>query len=187
MIRQFASFSGIKLSQAAVEQRLHILPGQAGDMEQAIDIGMFCMNRPCKYSPRRVVPGANRVRRRAHSRASVPAKVEQGQQRSWLRRDARPDPRGDLPQSHFPFPPPYEPVTHDSFDEGGREIRRSVENGVASVPRAEARIRGAGSQRRRPVVLRHDPVAVRKLRLQQYRLDPVPGITGTAHEKVPLT
>jgi len=43
---------------------------------------------------------------------------------------------------------------------------------------------GTVSRGRSPIPSRHDPVAVGKFRLQQYRFDPLPGIARTAHVKL---
>ena len=67
MIVQSARVDGRQLPRAAVKHCKNVLPGQAGGIEQAVDIGMLQMNRSGKRAPRRVVSGVNRIRRRTDS------------------------------------------------------------------------------------------------------------------------
>ena len=84
MVHQRARFSDIELTQAAVEHGMNILAGQPRGMEQALDIRMLDMDRPCECAPGRVISGVDRIRRDTNPAASVPAKVEQGSFRDGL-------------------------------------------------------------------------------------------------------
>ena len=103
MIHQLSRFSGSELRYPAVEHRIDILAGQARGMEQAVDIGVSRVNRFGKCTPRRVIPGMDHIGRGADPGAPVPAKVQQGQHRSGLRRDTHPDPLRDLLQPDLTF------------------------------------------------------------------------------------
>ena len=51
MVHQRARFSDIELTQAAVEHGMNILPVQPRGIEQALDIRMLDMDRPCECAP----------------------------------------------------------------------------------------------------------------------------------------
>ena len=72
MIRQPADLGGLQLSGAAVEHGMDIVSGQSGDVDQPVDVGMLRMDRLRERPARSVVPGANRVGRRADPDAATP-------------------------------------------------------------------------------------------------------------------
>ena len=148
MVHEDPRFSDIQLANATIEHGVDVLAGQARHVDQPLDIGMLRVDRLRECAPGRVVSRANRIARRTDPGAAVAAKIEQHQLRSRLPCDSCPDPPGDLLQPDIPIPPPREPVPHHGFDEGGGEVGRCVEDGVAGVSRAEPRIGATGAQRR---------------------------------------
>ena len=86
MIRQPAGLGGRQLSRAAVEHGVDIVSGQPGDVDQPVDVGMLPMDRLRKRPARSVVPGANRVGRRADPDAAVTTQIQQRQRRSGRER-----------------------------------------------------------------------------------------------------
>ena len=157
MVHEHPRFSDFYLDQATIEHRIDVLAGQAGLVEQPVDVAMLRMNRPRKSSPGGVVSRLNSIARRANPGAAVPAKIEQDQLRSGLGCNPSPDSSGYLLEPDIPVPPPREPVPHHGFYERGGEVGRSVEDGVTGVSRAKPGISGPSAQRRGQVARRHDP------------------------------
>ena len=76
MVHEHPRFSGFHLGQPTLEHRIDVLAGQAGYVDQPVDVGMFRMNRPRKSSSSGVVSRVNRIARRTNPGAAVPAKIK---------------------------------------------------------------------------------------------------------------
>ena len=96
VIFQQSGSQGNELSCRAAEHGIDVLPGRAGGVDNAIDIGVSRMDVPCKRTTGRMVPGIHRVCRRTDSGTAISAQNDQRQRCLRLCCDTRPDPRCDF-------------------------------------------------------------------------------------------
>ena len=104
--------------------------------------------------------------------------------RPVFRRYTHPHAFRDLAKSDLPCSSMRESVPDDCFDERRGEVGGCIQHRIAPRPGREAGICRGCSQRRSDMPPRHDPVAYRKRRPDQQRLDQAPRIAAFGHVKV---